>query len=210
MNVRRRVIAVAAVAGLALTPLAIGATSASAAPGTDSLASVLLADTRHGNPSFDKNSGDFDILTAAVLGVLDAKPSSAVSVLTDGTVKLTAFLPTDAAFERTGKGLGLTAKSEEKLAGKYVNALGVDGLESVLLYHVVPGVKINANAAMQADGAKLDTALGQKITVNVTKQGIFLKDGAKDVTDPKVIVTNINKGNKQIAHAINRVLLPKS
>ena len=96
----------------------------------------------------------------------------------------------------------------EKLAGKYVSALGVDGLESVLLYHVVPGAKINANAAMQADGAKLETALGQKITVNVTKQGIFLKDGAKDVSDPKVIVTNINRGNKQIAHAINRVLLP--
>ena len=111
MNARRRVIAVAAALGVAMAPLAIGATSASAAPGTDSLASVLLADTHHGKPSFDKNSGDFDILTAAVLGVLAAKPASPVSVLTDGTVKLTAFLPTDAALSARARTLVLPPKT---------------------------------------------------------------------------------------------------
>lgn len=209
MNVRHRIIAVAVAAGVGLAPVLVGATSANAEAGTKSLAKVLLKDTKkNGSPSFDKNGGDFDILTAAVLGVLDAKPGSSVGVLTDGSVKLTAFLPTDAAFERTGKALGLKAKNEEKLAGKYVNALGVKGLEDVLLYHVVPGVKINAGDAAKSDGAKLETALGQKITVNVKKDGIFLKDRNRDVKNPKVIVTNINQGNKQIAHGINRVLLP--
>jgi hypothetical protein len=29
-----------------------------------------------------------------------------------------------------------------------------------------------------------------------------------DARDPKVIIPDINKGNKQIGHGINRVLLP--
>jgi uncharacterized surface protein with fasciclin (FAS1) repeats len=208
MNLRSRLAAVAAATGLVAAPLAFSAPAAQAAPGTTSLAEVLLADTDSGVPSFDKNGGDFDILTAAVLAVLDADPTSPVSVLTDGEVTLTAFIPTDAAFERTGKDLGITAKNEEKLTGKLAGALGVDGLEAVLLYHVVPGAKINAKAAAKADGAKLDMASGETVTVNVSKKGIFLKDKAKDFSNPKVVVTDINKGNQQIAHAINRVLLP--
>jgi uncharacterized surface protein with fasciclin (FAS1) repeats len=209
MNLRYRLAAMVAATGLVAAPLALGAPAAQAAPGTTSLAEVLLADTtKKGLPSFDKNGRDFDILTAAVLAVLDAKPSSDVGVLADGNVRLTAFIPTDKAFERTAKGLGITAKNEEKLTGKLATALGVDGLEWVLLYHVVPGVKINAKAAAASDGAKLDMANGETVKVNVNKKGIFLQDKAKGVTNPKVIVTNINKGNKQIAHAINRVLLP--
>ena len=42
--------------------------------------------------------GDFDILDKAVHTVLAAKPRSAVAVLADGSVRLTAFLPTDRAF----------------------------------------------------------------------------------------------------------------
>ena len=209
MTTRRKVGAAALVAALAIAPVAATSLSAQAAPGTKSLASVLLKDTKGGKPSFDKNGRDFDILTAAVLGVLAADPSSPVSVLTDGNVRLTAFLPTDRAFVRTGKVLGLKAKSEGALAGKYVDALGVDGLESVLLYHVIPGVTITAKDAAKSDGAVLTTALGQKVKVNVTKNGIYLKDGNRDVADPKVVITDINKGNKQIAHGINGVLLPK-
>jgi uncharacterized surface protein with fasciclin (FAS1) repeats len=210
MQFRLRAVAAVAAIGFAATSAVLIAPGAQAASGNKSLASVLLMDTTaKGKPSFDKNGGDFDILTAAVLAVLADNPSSSVGVLTDGSVKLTAFLPTDRAFERTGAKLGLTAKSEARLVGKYVAALGIGGIESVLLYHVVPGVKINAKAAAKADGAVLDTALGQTIKVNVTKKGIFLKDKATSIRDPKVVVTDINKGNTQIAHAINRVLVPK-
>ncbi|MCZ3387257.1 MAG: hypothetical protein LH630_09920 [Actinomycetia bacterium] len=83
--------------------------------------------------------------------------------------------------------LGISAKTEANLTGKLVEALGVSTIEEILLYHVAPGVKIIAKAAAEADGAKLDMANGQTVGVNVT---------------------NINKGNKQITHAINRVLLP--
>lgn len=209
MKLRHRLVAVAAAAGLVAGSALLTAPSAQAAPGNKSLASILLKDTtKKGAPKFDRNGKDFDILTAAVLTVLAEDPYSPVSVLADGSVKLTAFLPNDRAFARTGKALGLQAKSEARLATKYVKALGVDGVEAVLLYHVVPGVKINAKTAVKADGAKLHTALGQTVKVNVTKKGIFLKDKVRSVANPKVIVTDINKGNKQIAHAINRVLLP--
>lgn len=209
MNLRSRFAALAVASGLAAAPLAFAA-PAQAAPGNTSLAEVLLADTtKKGNPSFDDKGKDFDILTAAVLAVLDDDPSSTVSVLTDGDVKLTAFIPTDGAFTRTAKGLGVTAKNEEKLTGKLVSTFGIDGIEDILLYHVVPGVKINAKAASQSDDAKLTMANGQTVKVNVKKNGnIFLKDQAKGVDNPQVVVTDINKGNKQIAHAINRVLLP--
>ena len=35
-----------------------------------------------------------------------------------------------------------------------------------------------------------------------------MKDAVDSVKNPKVIITDINKGNKQIAHGINKVLLP--
>ena len=207
MKFRTRAVAIAAAAGLAAVPMMAG--TAQAAPGTTSLGEVLLADTVKGAPSFDKNGRDFDILTAAVLGVLESNEESPVGLLLDGEVTLTAFIPTDKAFERTAGDLGITAKNEAKLTGKLVDALGIHTIEQVLLYHVVPGAKINAKAAAKADDVKLDMANGQTVKVNVTKKGILLKDKARDVKNPKVIVTDINKGNKQIAHAINRVLLPK-
>lgn len=68
--------------------------SPASASGTTSLAAVLTSDGNH----FDKDSKDFDILTEAVLAVLANNSNSAVKVLTDGSVALTAFAPTDALF----------------------------------------------------------------------------------------------------------------
>ena len=85
-----------------LTTVALGtgaalatAPAAGAATGHRSLAAVLTSD---GN-KFDKNSGDFDITTQAVLTVLAAKPDSAVGVLAKGRQRVTAFVPTDRAFK---------------------------------------------------------------------------------------------------------------
>src|SRR4051812_23262089 len=70
--------------------------------GTRSLAAVLTRDTG----GFDRNGKDFDVLTAAVLAVLQAKPNSPVKVLTDGSVALTAFIPNDTAFRLLARDLG--------------------------------------------------------------------------------------------------------
>lgn len=176
--------------------------------GTNSLASVLTT----GKVGFDHNSHDFDVLTALVLKVLADKPSSPVKVLTDGSVKLTAFLPTDAAFRRLVDDLtGKHVRSEKKVF-RAVMGLGVDTVEAVLEYHVVPGARITARKALKANGASLTTALGKTIKVRVVHDQIRLRDKAHKIRNPRVILsmTDINKGNRQIAHAINGVLLPIS
>src|SRR4051812_33973643 len=69
-----------------------------------SIAQLLAKD----GTKFDTNWADFDILEAAVLAVLKAKPKSPVGLLTKGNVRLTAFAPTDRAFRKLA--LALTGK----------------------------------------------------------------------------------------------------
>ncbi|MGV8908221.1 MAG: fasciclin domain-containing protein [Propionicimonas sp.] len=193
---------------------ALSAAPASAHPrstglGDRSLAAVLTAD---GN-RFDHNWNDYDIVTEAVLAVLAAKPSSAVGVLTDGKVALTAFLPTDRAFRSLVKDLtGKWYHSEEKVFTKLVEAVGVDTVEAVLLYHVVPGATITKKDARKADGAVLKTALaGATITVDVKWRWlplIILVDADPDDRNPRIQRFDINRGNLQIAHGISEVLRP--
>ena len=61
---------------------------------------------------------------------------------------------------------------------------------------------------VEADGKKLTTAQGGTVTVKVKGKKVILVDADPDLANPRVIATDINKGNRQIAHAINRVLLP--
>ena len=178
--------------------------------GTKSLAAVLTAD----KSGFDRNSRDFDVLTAAVLAVLKAKPGSPVKVLTDGSVALTAFVPNDGAFRQLAKEVGKKKSlPTEKQAFSTVAGLGIDTVEAVLLYHVVPGATIDRKAALKSDNAKLTTAAGAKITVDVTRcwwlgKRVSLIDADRNDRNPRVVTFDINKGNKQIAHAIDRVLRP--
>lgn len=206
--------AVAAVGTLAVlgAGMTMTATSATAAPaesrGTTSLAKVLAADGNH----FDKNWEDFDILDRAVRTVLGAKPDSAVGVLANGEQKLTAFLPTDRAFRKLVNDVtGKRPKNERKTFKKLVKATDVDTIEAVLLYHVVPGATITYHQAKKASGVKLTSALGPKIRVIKTHKGqIRLRDQDRSDTNPRVNRSqkNVNKGNRQIAHGINRVLRP--
>ena len=185
-------------------------TTANAAPvsGTTSLAEVLAAD---GN-RFDRNHHDFDIVDRAVRTVLKAKPNSPVGLLANGNKKATAFIPTDRAFMRLVRSLtGGMPTSEKRTFRAVASVADVDTLETILLYHVIPGVKITSKQAAQADGAALTTAQGGKLRVNVWKNGrIFLRDKDRDARNAEVRpgLLDLNKGNKQIAHGINRVLRP--
>jgi uncharacterized surface protein with fasciclin (FAS1) repeats len=92
-----------------------------------------------------------------------------------------------------------------KLAG----TLGVDTIESVLLYHVVPGPTITYRQALKANGTVLQTALkGATIKIKVRCWVVILKDNDPNARNPIVVQPNLNKGNKQIGHGINRVLRP--
>ena len=181
---------------------------AAARAGTVSLAEVLAAD---GN-RFDRTWGDFDVLDRAVSTVLDAKPASPVAVLADGSTRLTAFLPTDRAFRRLVRDLTGTAPDTERAVFNAAATLGVDTIEQVLLYHVVPGQTLTSGKVLKADNVELDTAEGGDIRVNVRKAGIFLRDDDTDDLNPRVIpsLLDINKGNRQVAHGITEVLRPSN
>ena len=175
--------------------------------GTKSLAAILTAKN-----SFDRNSKNFDILTAAVLAVLKAKPNSAVKALTQGDVALTAFIPNDGAFKSLVHALTKKGVPTEKGAFEAVAGLGIDTVEAILLYHVVPGAAILSETALKANGASLTTALaGKVIKVSVKGTKIDLGDYSK-LRNPKVLLSgvDINRGNKQVAHAIDFVLLPNA
>jgi uncharacterized surface protein with fasciclin (FAS1) repeats len=201
-----RIGALTAAAALGAAAL-VGAPAAQAAEGDTSLASVLKV----GSAKFDKNHKDYDIVTKAAEAVLAAKPDSAVSVLADGSVALTAFIPNDRAFMNLASALKGKKVSTENGAFKTVAGLGIDTVEQVLLYHVVPGSTIMSGDALKANGAKLKTAEGKTISVRVTDApAIVLGDKARKIKNPRVILSqvDINDGNMQVAHGIDGVLLP--
>ena len=219
MNVRRTLVSAAAGAALvatALTGVPVAQASAAvpttvaptaAALGTRPLAAVLTPYATR----WDTSWNDYNIVTHAVFAVLKAKPASKVGVLAKGNVALTAFVPNDRAFQILVK--QLTGKTVRTEAGVFaaVATLGIPTIEKVLLYHVVPGATITAAQALKANGATLKTALGATIHVAVYRGPVIsLWDKAHHLRNPRVILsqTNINVGNKQIAHGIDRVLLP--
>jgi uncharacterized surface protein with fasciclin (FAS1) repeats len=195
---------------LALGALTTTVPAAQAAPGEKSLYEVLTSD---GN-KFDRNAKDFDIVTQAALAVIAADDESPVAILADGSKRLTAFAPTDQAFRLLVKDLtGQTVRKEKRVLRKLVNLAGVETVETVLLYHVVPGQTLTSRKVLKSDGARLTTAEGSTIKVDVRKKPklrIILKDKDRDARNPRVILgaVDINKGNKQIAHGIDRVLRP--
>lgn len=201
------------IGSLALAVGAVPATMTTAqaqvAPGETSLAEVLTSD---GN-KFDKNSKDFDIVTEAALAVIGAKPDTPVALLADGSTRLTAFAPTDQAFRLLAKDLtGKTIRSEKKVFSTLVEAAGVDTIETVLLYHVVAGKTLTSNKVLKADGARLKTAAGATVKVKIRQHPltITLKDRDRDDRDARVVLKaiDVNKGNKQVAHGVDRVLRP--
>ncbi|MFI5933785.1 fasciclin domain-containing protein [Actinoplanes sp. NPDC051494] len=205
---RTAAVVAAAVVAVPLAAGPAGATGRTKPLGTRSLAAVLTADTG----GFDRNGWDYDIVTAAVLAVLKAKPGSAVGVLTDGTTALTAFLPDDTAFKKLVADLQHSRRlPSEKAAFTAVAGLGIDTVETVLLYHVVPGATIDRRAALKSDHAALTTAAGAAVTVDVygwRRNSVKLIDADRSDRDPRVVRFDLNKGNRQIAHRIDRVLRP--
>ena len=207
----RRVPALLATSALALGAITAAAPAANAkAVGEDSLAGLLVSD----GDQFDKFAKDFDIVTEAALAIVAAKPDSPVALLADGTKRATVFAPTDQAFRVLLKDLtGTKVKSEKKIFETLVAVAGVDTIEGVLLYHVIPGKTLTSGKVLKADGAKRMTAAGKKVKVDIRKKPslrITLKDRDKGARDARVVLDalDLNKGNKQVAHGIDRVLRP--
>ena len=106
---------------------------------------------------------------------------------------------------------GKHKRTERAVFATVARSFDVDTVEAVLLYHVVPGATVDYAQARRSDGARLPTALdGASVTVRVRDGKVKLRDLDRDDANARVIkaARNINKGNKQIAHGISRVLRP--
>jgi uncharacterized surface protein with fasciclin (FAS1) repeats len=182
------------------------APAAKAVNGTIPLSQVLNIS----NPALDRDWNDFDILVAAINFVLKAKPTSSVKVLADGTVRLTAFAPTDRAFRNLVKSLKGKFPYNESQTVAVLASLGADTLEKVLLYHVVLGDPISSATALTSSGATLKTAATETVSLLLKGKRLYLIDIGLPKVTPKVVVSglDINLGNNQIAHAIDAVLVP--
>ena len=74
---------------------------------------------------------------------------------------------------------------------------------------------ITAKMLLKPKYKKVTTKVGTKIKVLVKKPKsnspkIRLQNGLPSFKDPKVVKSDINKGNKQIAHAVSQVYLPSN
>ena len=204
--------AIAAVA-LVVSPLSVAQAEDEAVEATSIVLSTMpLTEVLNlSRAGFDDDLGDYDIFTYLFMEVWGAKPLSAVGVISDGYVPLTAFIPTDRAFRKLTTAITCKRLKNESVIANTVMSLGVKAVEQVLLYHVVLGAPIESPAALQANGAVLTSANDQTFKVNVSGTVITLVD--KDKTRKNAVVllgkVDINSGHTQVAHGINQVMLPK-
>jgi len=202
----KRIAAVATASALLFSPMSVA--KAEDEP-LNSMPLTEVLDLRYA--SFDNDFSDFDVFTDLWMRVWGELPESPIQAISQGNTALTAFVPTDRAFQRVVKFLtGKTYKSEARIANA-VMSLGAKTVEKVILYHVVVGDPILSPAALQANGANLNAASGETIGVRVSGNNIRLVDKSKKHTNALVLLraVDINKGNKQVAHAISQVMLPK-
>jgi uncharacterized surface protein with fasciclin (FAS1) repeats len=75
--------------------------------------------------------------------------STSAGVLADGATPVTAFIPDDRAFRLLAHDLtGHWYRTERGTFNALATAAGIDAIESILLYHVVPGATIDSAAAL--------------------------------------------------------------
>ncbi len=139
-----------------------------------------------GNPENKKDivdtavsAGNFKILAAAL------EKAGLVETL-KGEGPFTVFAPTDEAFNKLLKDLGITA--DELLARQ--------DLKQILLYHVLPG-KVMSNQLKE--GMKAETLAKKNVTISLNPVR---------VNDANVVTPDIQASNGVI-HVIDKVLLPK-
>ena len=160
--------------------------------------------------AFDSDLSNFDIFTFLTLDVLGKRPNSRLWRMADGTVPMTAFIPTDRAFKKLVKALtGVNYNSERKIYN-IARTLGTDKLNQILLYHFVFGDPLLAEDVLAANNTFLTTP--RKVTIRVVYDGTELKlrDKDRDRINPRVILSrvNLNGENNQVVHPINGVLIP--
>jgi uncharacterized surface protein with fasciclin (FAS1) repeats len=141
--------------------------AAGAKPGNLTIVGIVLQD-----------DGEFDVLQAAVVraGLVEAL---------NGTKQYTVFAPTDQAFVTT------LAAADEEAAIAAVNALPIETLQNILLYHVTNGRR-NSASVLGAPGYQMLN--GQRLT-------------RETLSAAGIAATDVSASNG-IVHVISGVLMP--
>jgi uncharacterized surface protein with fasciclin (FAS1) repeats len=124
-------------------------------------------------------AGEFKILAAAL------EKAGLVETL-KGEGPFTVFAPTDAAFEKLLKELGITA--DQLLARK--------DLKDILLYHVLSGKVMSSDLK---DGMSVETLAKKNVTISLDP----VKVNKSNVVKPDIEASN------GVIHVIDAVLLPQ-
>ncbi|MEO8610291.1 MAG: fasciclin domain-containing protein [Chloroflexota bacterium] len=147
---------------------------------TDTIADLVVASTTASTPEF-----------TTLLAAVQAADPAFLQTLSDPTAHVTVFAPTDAAFNELLTSLNMSAA--DLLANTAL-------LDTVLSYHVVPGV-FDAASVTKLDGALLGTALPENAL------SIKVADGKVMVNDATVVTADVKAANG-VVHVIDKVLVP--
>jgi uncharacterized surface protein with fasciclin (FAS1) repeats len=144
-----------------------------------------------------QNSDNLTNLSAALAKVSKAERSNLMTDLTSAG-PFTVFAPSDEAFQALLEELGYDDIEDFDAPEK------IELLETILAYHVVPGVA--AEASDLSSGQILESLQGEDLEILVD-EGVFVKD-ATDVP-ASVILADLRTLNG-IVHVIDKVLLPQA
>ena len=203
MRLRRTFVAVLAACALAT---GLGIQPAGAQETGPTLADIL--DAQGG--STDRNWYDYDILAAGV----DAAGLSAA--LDDPGANLTVFLPNDRAFQALVADLygwrywfADEATVLNKLVELETSAPGT--LQTVILYHAVPGQIDSQTALSVPKGTELTTLQGGTIGVYPVWGTAVLSDQDRTDANPWLVRSQLDiQASNGIAHGISLVLRPSN
>ena len=198
------VVTLACGTALAAAPAGASQRHAAQALGNRSLFTLL---SRDGN-RFDSNGRDFDIVDRIVRVTLNQNPGHDIRIVKQGSKRITAFMPTDNAVRAFVKDqTGTAPKSEKAVYNTLLKIVPADQVGTALLYHIIPGRTLTFGQLRQMNGRSL-TTLAQGITIKVSvKNGVVrLVDQDTNDANPRIVIRNINKGNRQIAQGINLLL----
>lgn len=149
---------------------------------------------------------NFSILVD-VLFYIDANvpDSDLVGTLSNETVDLTVFAPTNDAFGALAADLGFGGDLTDTAAVTtfLVENVPADLLNEIVLYHVLP-TSLSSTEIANSESGELATLLGPSIGAGDLPT---LVDNEPDLIDPSLIATDITADNG-IVHVIDRVLLP--
>ena len=183
-----------------LIPVDIDNTDAASLP---SIADLVAASG--GVP--DHNPKDFDLLLIAL------QTADLVGAVADREASLTVLAPNDAAFIRLARDLGYHGRDEGEALGVIVAALTELGdgdpvplLQTVLLYHVLPG-ELPVKTILESE-TLITLVEGATITPDVATRTLI--DNDPNLRDPRAFLglsKNFRAANGFIT-TINRVLIP--